>query len=367
MNLSTTYQWENQIATHLPSLNSWQHANLALFSIGMIGAKSAQQRAIALELQAQGHQAQSESLQRRLQRFLDNDALDVSAASRHWSRWVWEAMGKPDQWTVLVDETKLKDHLGVMMLGVAFEKRCIPLVWHCYRTKAYPRCGQVALIFNLLMHLKRVLPDHVDVLVLADRGIGTSPRLCRYIDEQLNWRYLFRVTCQSKILTDTGEYTIAETVSEGEYWAASGRVFKKQGRIPAHARAIWEDGYDEAWVLVTNDDQLTGREYAQRNWQEQGFRDLKSHGWQWDHSQVWMPQHTRRLLLVMAVAYGWTLAVGVTVFATGQQARPKTYADGRQERRYSLTEGLMWLRHMLRGVCDRVQVYLAFDTLEFLC
>jgi len=64
----------------------------------------------------------------------------------------------------------------------------------------------------------------VDALVLADRGIGTSPRLCCLIDEVLNWRYLFRVTCQTKIVTDEADYTIAQQVQPGEIWYAKGKL-----------------------------------------------------------------------------------------------------------------------------------------------
>jgi len=250
------------------------------------------------------------------------------------------------------------------MVGVAYEKRCIPLVWHCYEVTEYPRCGQVGLISNLLMHVKKALPDTVDALVLADRGIGTSPRLCRFIDEILRWRYLFRVTCQTKIVTDEGDYTIAQQVEPGHIWHAQGKIFKSRGKIPAYACAIWSIGYDEPWALVTNDPAISGFKYAWRNWQEQRFRDIKSGGWHWDKSHVWMPQHARRLLLLLVLAYAWVVALGSTVFATGQQARPKTFADGHQERRYSVfREGLFYWDAML----DRRQticVTLFFHSLD---
>jgi hypothetical protein len=366
MPTSLLYQWENEIASHFPGLNSWQQSNLALFSYGVMRAKSCQQRAVSVqlaeELGAAG--ASWESYERRLQRFIANPACRVSAACRAWLGWVWQALGSPAQWTVLVDETKLSDHLSIMLLGVAYEQRCIPLVWQCYTPEQYPRCGQVGLVMNLLMHVKKALPAHLDCLVLVDRGIGTSPRLCQLVDEVLNWRYLFRVTCQTKIVTAAGDYTIARQVQPGEVWCASGRIFKKRGKLPGHARAIWTIGYDDPWALVTNDPHLSGFEYARRNWQEQSFKDLKSAGWQWGQSQVWLPDHARRLLLVLAVAYGWTLALGAHVFRTCQQARPKVFADGRRERRYSLfTEGWLYFCAMIVQP-HRAQVHLWFAALE---
>lgn len=39
--------------------------------------------------------------------------------------------------------------------------------------------------------------------------------------ETLGWHYLFRVTCQSKVVTDQADYTIAQQVQPGEIWAQS--------------------------------------------------------------------------------------------------------------------------------------------------
>lgn len=360
MPLNILYQWESEIARRLESLNSWQISNMALFSYGVAKAKSSQQYAICEALRAYGKQ---DSLERRLQRFIANEKLRVSAVCREWTRWVWEALGSPQRLHLLVDETKLSQHLGIMMVGLAYENRCIPLVWHCYEVHRYPRCGQVSLILNLLLHVKKALGASVDALVMVDRGIGTSPDLCRYVDALLEWRYLFRVTCQSKIVTEVGDYTIAQQVSVGQIWCASGKVFKKRGQLPARAIAIWSVGYDQPWALVTNDDTLTGFEYAERNWQEQSFRDLKSGGWHWNDSHVWLPPHARRLLLLLVLAYGWMVALGSHVFNTGQQARPKTFADGHKERRYSIfREGLHFFRDMLHAV-HPVRAFLAFSPL----
>jgi hypothetical protein len=360
MSPNILYQWESEIARRLEGLNSWQIRNVALFSYGVAQAKSSQQQAICQHLRAYGKQ---ESLERRLQRFIANEKVRVSAVCREWTGWVWEALGSPQQVTLLVDETKLSQHLGVMMVGLAYEKRCIPLVWHCYDVRHYPRCGQVSLILNLLLHVKKALGKKVDALVLADRGIGTSPDLCRHVSELLQWRYLFRVTCQSKIVTERGDYTIAQQVQAGQLWCAWGKVFKKRGQLPAQAIAIWSVGYDQPWALVTNDPTLSGFEYAQRNWQEQSFRDLKSGGWQWHHSHVWLPHHARRLLLLLVLAYAWMLALGSQVFRTGQHARPTSFADGRKQRRFSLfREGLHFFYAMLAG-CQPISAFLAFPSL----
>lgn len=308
MNQQVLYQWEAEVGEHLPSLNSWQVANAALMSYGVMKAEGVQQQKVARQMRVS---ERVESAARRIRRFLANDGFPLRCFFVEWVRWVLGALGSR-QVTLLVDETKLHDRLAVMVVGVAWQKRCLPLVWRVYKANdaaAYPAEGQVALIRGLLQIVKQGLAMGCEVLVLADRGIGCSPDLCRAVAD-LGWSYLFRLTCQTKIVTPTADYTIAQQVQPGEIWMAQGLVFKQRGRIPARALALWDSTYDEPWALVTNHPQLTGHEYARRNWQEQAFRDLKSAGWHWHESRVRLPDHMSRLLVLLVVAYVWTVALG---------------------------------------------------------
>lgn len=341
MNYPLLYQWEQLLSAHLPSFNSWQRANVALFSYGVIEAESCQQGTIA---RAVNGGETVESTARRLRRFMDNETLDLKAFFIDWSRWLGQALGKRSV-TLLVDETKIHDQMGVMMVGLAWEGRCLPLAWRTYRANSsadYPAEGQVKMIGELLALVKAGLGAERSVLVLADRGIGTSPHLCKVV-AALGWHYLFRVTCQTKVLTATGAYPIAQQVQPGEIWAASGKVFKQRGRIPAHARALWTVGYDQPWALVTNDERLSGHEYAHRNWQEQSFRDLKSGGWHWGESRIRHPHHLARLLVLLVLAYVWMVALGSQAVAADCSQPLVKRADGTSRRLWSLfKEGLRY-------------------------
>lgn len=259
--------------------------------------------------------------------------------------------------TLLVDETKLQDQVGVMQVGLAWQGRCLPLAWRTYSANChadYPAEGQVGMIAGLLQQVKAGIGSQVEVLVLADRGIGCSPELCRVV-AGLGWRYLFRVTCQTKVVTAEDDYTIAQQVQPGEVWMQAGLVFKQRGRIPAHARALWAMGYDEPWALVTNDERLTGHEYARRNWQEQSFRDLKSAGWKWGQSRIRLPQHTANLLVLLVVAYVWMIALGSQGVAAGCMHTLVARLDGSCRRLWSLfREGLRYFVE----VVQRHTVYL---------
>ena len=332
MNPDILYQWTAELAMQLPGLNSWQVTNLGLFSYGVIEAESSQQMQIARKV-ACGEQAAS--AEKRLRWFIANERLSLTRFFEEWTAWVLRCLKGPEV-VLLVDETKLADRLAVMVVGVAFEGRCIPLAWRCYRANdasAYPAEGQVEMIARLLAIVKQGMPPHTAVLVLADRGIRTSPDLCQRVAD-LEWHYLFRVTKQSKIITADGDYPIYEQVTAGHTWAASGLIFKKRGRIPAHARAVWQDGYDEPWALVTNDAQLTG--------------------WQWSSSRVRCPDHMARLMLILVVAYGWILGLGSYAVHWHQARGLIRQADGQLRRQWSLfKEGLQFFTDYVakHGVC----------------
>lgn len=361
MNHKLLYQWEGEVSRRLPSLNSWQVKNVALFSQGMIRAEQCQQGAIARQVLCGEREGSAE---RRLRRFLGNEKVQVSRFFVEWTRWVVSAY-EGEQITLLVDETKLKDRLAVMVVGLAWQGRCIPLAWRCYSANsavAYPVEGQVGVIVELLKMVQQGLSDSRDVLILADRGIGTSPALCRAIDG-MGWYYLFRVTCQSKICTQTGEYTIAQMVQPGQTWAAVGRIFKRRGQIPAYARALWSLPYDEPWALVTNAPDCSGIEYAQRNWQEQSFRDLKSQGLHWQESLIRLPDHMQRLLMLLVLAYTWLLALGCHAVHAHRTQPLTRHPNGRLRRHWSLfKEGLAFFSEVVYRFAVCPQLCFSLDT-----
>lgn len=134
----------------------------------------------------------------------------------------------------------------------------------------------------------------------------------------LGWHFLFRIQRQTKVVVAGQERTLAHLVNApGQQWSGQGKVFKKAGWIEATIHIIWEVGYKESWVLITNAPSAKTRDgwlYACRYWQEASFRDLKSDGWHWQTARIFTPAHANRLMLVLIVAYAWMLTVGSYAF-----------------------------------------------------
>lgn len=333
MNLRQLYQWVKKSSKKWSEVNRHFRENIVVFSRGVVRAHSSHIRAIA---GCAG--GKSDSQRRRLQRFI-SQAHPIEDFFRDWTRTVWRSV-KQRPVVLVVDETKLKANFGVMVVGLVFEGRCIPLAWRVYRANSsadYPAEGQARMIIRLLKQVRAGLPSGIAVRVLADRGIGTSPLLLRGI-AALGWTFLVRVTKQSKlVLADGTAVRFYDQVSTpGACYCASGLVFKQRGHIPAHVRVLWREGAQERWALVTNDPHLTGWEYAQRMWIEEAFRDLKSHGWQVEESLLTEPDRMARLWIVLVVAYAWMLLLGQAIAQAGRATRLKRRSEGRFVRRWSL-------------------------------
>ena len=347
MNHEKVYQWTETIANHFDCLNSWQIDNLGLFSYGAALARSSRLIDIALCVFC-GEKVASAA--KRLQRFVDNDKWLDDEFFIQWSHLVLSALPDEDP-ILLVDETKLSADYGVMMMGVAFENRCLPLVWQCYvanSSEDYPREGQVEMIVGMLRLVQQAMPEGKRATVMADRGIGCSSNLYRKV-HTLGSRLLFRINKQSKMVVNGEELLIYDQVERGGEWKASGDVFKGDAKISAHIRNIWRSKYKQPWLLLTNDEQLSGHEYGKRNHQEQSFRDLKSGGFRWESSRIKCPQRMRRLVALLAIAYAFMVSLGCHAVEQGCTTHLIGKGKARRRKWSVFREGVMFfLEHVNR-------------------
>jgi hypothetical protein len=320
------YQYFSEMAAMFAFLGAWQRRGLALWCSGVVAAGHCQLPQVADAL-VDSHSASSDALERRLKRFLSNARISDEMMSQRWIKWLVEHYDS-GHWVIVVDETHLGPHLSVMMVGLAYEQRAIPLMWRCYHPEAYPVEGQV---------------------VQADRGIGTSPDLIRKL-ETAQLMYLLRVQGQVKLrLQDGKEHSLKSLVKPGEVWCGYAQVFKKVGWMGLYVRVDWRVGEKDPWCLVTNCRWRQSSDYRQRAWQEQSFRDLKSFGFNWQQSQIWTPKYAHRLMFVLTLAYYWVLSQAQL------WTKPERRSPSRQHPRQSVfRRGLRWVRQQMRQLAPRL-------------
>jgi hypothetical protein len=352
MNLPLLYQWNAMIDKGFPEMGRWQKLTLGVLSYGILLAQSCTLSKVCQHLSGK---AENSSLERRIQRWLANERVVIEPLLRLWVKQVLALWGK-GALLILVDETKLSDHVSVMMVGVAYQGSAIPLVWRAYTVNDYPVEGQVGLLNGLLDQLRSLIPADQAVLLLADRGLGTSPAWQAHLSES-GWPYLLRVQRSTRIrLAGHKLQPLWHLVGYGQSWTGRGQVFKKAGWQWKWVYLTWEVGYAEPMCLFSNQSDLSAQLYARRFYHEASFRDLKSDGFQWQRSHIWLPSHVERLLLALALATLWTLSEGTRV----SNFHPLTV---HQQRLSVFRRGLDYLFerfHTLQNKC--LELYLAPDT-----
>ena len=96
-------------------------------------------------------------------------------------------------------------------------------------------------------------------------------------------------------------------------WRGGGTAFSTPGRqLAGTLLGWWGSGHEEPWLILNDLDPQQGDAswYGLRGWIEQGFKDSKRGGWQWQHTRMQDPQRAERLWLAIAVTTLWLLRVG---------------------------------------------------------
>jgi hypothetical protein len=280
--------------------------------------------------------ATDRSKQRRAQRLVANERLDVARAQRRLVRHVLAQTG--GRIDLLLDATitgATPRFRGVatLVVALAWQGRAVPLLWRCWAV-AVPGQDWATAIRTMCTTLAAELPRGVEVVLLADRGLSGAP-LTRLV-AGLGWHYLLRVTRTTRLrLADGTVTTIGALTTPGTAVRLAGVQLYAPRTKPrpwvshwdraliTNAVGVWPPGAREPWLLVTDLPPTRARchEYRRRTWEEELFRDLKSLGWGWHASRVRCPERVERLLLALALATLWVLVTAQRVIKRGQRAR----------------------------------------------
>lgn len=351
----------------LPEVPGPERKALGALVCGVVHAESAQlSRASA----ATPGEAQDRSKQRRAQRLVANERLDIGRAQRRLLARVLR--GRRGRVDLLLDATTTgatahQAGTVTLVLALRWHGRAVPLVWQSWVADAPGQHGDRA-IPQLCAAVAEHLPEAVDAVLLADRGLG-NVALARTA-RRLGWHYLFRVQRRTRVRLSDGTVqeigSLVPAPTRGQprrQWerrgciddAAVGASRSKRGptwvsdwdaALPTNVVALPGPHPDDPWLLITDLPAAPARcrEYRRRTQEEELFRDLKSFGWQWQSSRLRHPDRVDRLLLVLALATLWIDALAHHVL----RHRLRHLLEDRSRPCYSYFQlGLRWLRRCL--------------------
>jgi hypothetical protein len=351
-------QLQAQIKRCAPELRLSSVRRLALLVAGIAASEHCTLRRVAREVRAMGlSAAQPESIARRLRRTVADERLDGGAGL---AALLAEAITWPQSAPVvlLLDESSTPGGLHVLRLSLAYRGSGVPVAWAVWPHQQKLAVGEYwRRVDDVLDRAAALLPAGIGVVLLADRAYDVPPLLDRL--RARNWDWVIRVKARSAMIwrDAAGEQPLRELVRAaldrpGRRVRRTGQTFKKAGWRDVQLVGEWGHGYREPLVVLTSLPprwSVLGR-YARRFWIEMAFRQDKSGGWDWAHSQVRQPAHQERLLLGLAWASLLVLSLGAQQAASAlRHARHHPRRQPVHPRDSLFTLGLAQFRAWLYG------------------
>ena len=319
------YQWTEVVTTHLPHLSEPHATVLALWSVGMVLARSCALSAVSLFL-AGGLERKANTVRQQLREFCyeakakrgqPRQELQVQNCFAPLLAWVlswWEG----HQLALALDATTLGQRFVVLVISVLYRGCAIPVAWTVL--PAGEKHGWRREWLCMLRQVRTAVPRRFFVIVLADRGLYARWLFRRIV--RLGWHPLLRINVGGTFRpAASAQYRPLRSLvpQPGTQWAGAGTAFVgPRRRLNCTLLARWEDGYADPWLLLTDLAPTAGEAcwYGLRAWIEQGFKITKRAGWQWQRTRMTDPQRAARLWLAVAVATLWLLCVGGAADAT---------------------------------------------------
>ena len=286
---------------------------------------------------------QAQSIERRWHRFVHNSRIKVK------SLYIPLVMAAISNWNeqrlyLALDTTVLWNRYCMIHLSVICGGRAIPFVWKVMEHKS---CTVAFGEYKLMLRLAhRLLSQHSDVMLLADRGFANHQLISWLKTSQ--WHYCLRLPC------DVFIHGARRHPIELKY------LYPPQSEaILYHNVGLWLDGkcrsnfvlanvkgVKEPWAVITDEEPTLQIlwQYAMRFRIEELFLDSKSGVFELEESKIRQPQALERLYLVVALALLFATTHGMAVQLNGlrQQVDPH-YRRGLSY----LKIGVRWLKGVL--------------------
>jgi len=285
---------------------------------------------------------------KRTWRFVANQRVVVSDAMHGVVRHLVKRLQKPRaagkkrrraRLLIALDWTEFRE-FHTLMAAVVQRGRALPLLWATYPEWVLHK-SQNNLEEGLLRLLRTMIPESVEIVLLADRGFGRTElaRTC----QQLGFRYVIRI--RPDVWIDCPSYRgklLDYPVRKGMQRLLKNVHYRRQQAVKQHVAIHWKIGLpkhrDEPWFLMTDLERavesLTTL-YGKRMTIEELFRDDKNkrNGFSLRHTKITKAERLDRLLLVLALAY-WLL-VGIGLVAK-QRYRPSQWCSSNRPKECSV-------------------------------
>jgi len=322
-----------------------QHAGhtitLAMMVAGIVMSKKAQLTEISSEIPSK---AKDKSIEMRLRRWVKHDRIDEEMIYLPFAQQLLKALSQREM-VLVMDGSQVGRGCMVLMVGVVYKKRALPVAWLVYKGKKGHTTAKRHI--EALKKVQALLPEKAKVVLLGDAEYDTTKMLL-WVQENTPWNYVLRTSPQIYVSTPLGEHAIGDIALERNQVVQYLKVgFTQSATLENHLVGWWSDKYEKPIYLISNltSKYLTCRHYQRRYRIETFFSDQKSRGFHIHKSHLSDPARVSRLLVAACLAYIWMILQGLQVLAQN-----KTDCIDRTERndKSVFRLGLDWIRYCLK-------------------
>ncbi len=259
-----------------------------------------------------------ENLIQHLRRTLKNQQLRAADCYQPLVRYLF-AHWPDEEVNLVMDRTDLEHAWSLLTLGVAHQKRLLPLAWDLLRFGGTGADEQTAL-------LKRVQPDlppttQVRITFYGDCEFRAVPvqQLCH----DFGWHWQVGLKSDLWFRSPAGDWQPLKALDlhPGQRRYLTGVDLTREHQFgPVNVIADWAPAQETAryWALDLPADGHAWRQGRKRYWIEPTFRDWKSYGFDLERSQLTDRHRLEVLLLGMSVTTVWLIHVGEALVQTGR-------------------------------------------------
>lgn len=309
-------RFANQLRAFHPEMRKTLLENITELVAVLTQARHVHLSKLAEKLDREGSE---ESREQWVRRQLDNRTMDTRDIFKPMAQCLLKGLVGQSVYLIL-DPTDLDAERCTVMIMLAYRGRALPLIWMSFEIKPGAIGDTVTL---LLAELKQWLPEGSQVYLLADREFHGTDMLALICAQ--GWIPVVRGKGSTGVtLPDGSQCPMSELAPAVGHMAFYDSIYLAADQVGPFSLstscAPAKPGKPlDPWFILSTD--LAGPQmiylYEKRFWIEETFRDFKSYGFHYNETGVRDPDRLDRLVLIIALACWWVMAVGIWLHRMG--------------------------------------------------
>jgi Transposase DDE domain len=334
-----------------------QVVTLAMMISGIVMGRNAQLSVMSSEIPGE---TKEKSIEMRMRRWV-KEQIEVEAVYMPFAQQILEALAHLPL-VLAMDGSQAGRGCMVLMVGVLYQKRALPIAWLVYKGKKGHATAERHI--QALEKVVPLLPEGSEVILLGDAEYDNTEMIA-WIEKNTTWQYVLRTSPQIYVQSGPLNQPVRDyPLEKGQVFHLQNAGFTKTASVTLGVIGWWASEYDEPIFLVTNlqnTDQACCF-YRRRFRIETFFSDQKGRGFHIHKSHLADPARLSRLLIAACLAYIWMICQGLQVIASNQTA-----LIDRTERidKSFFRLGLDWIKYALKHHLDFQPIF-QFQPLETL-